>query len=92
MAGLQDLILSGNRAVSLSGWLKFFTALAAENRLVSLCLDYTALGDDGAMLLCVALAACRCLETLDLEGSGVTTRGAMVSDAPSTKTICAWCT
>ena len=56
----------------------FFTALAAENCLKTLCLDYTAIGDEGAMLLCIALAACRCLDTVDLEGTGITTHGALV--------------
>ena len=53
--------------------------MARECHLQTLCLDYNALSDYGAGCLAVALAACRKIEDVDLEATGITEVGAQVS-------------
>lgn len=56
----------------------FSMAIGANSMLKALYLDYNNLGDYGAGCLAVSLAANRKIETLDLEGTGLTEHSAKV--------------
>lgn len=73
---LLELTLTGNRNITQTGWAQFTMALAHGTHIKGLFLDYNLIGDFGAGMFAVALAAMKNLETLDLEGTGITNAGA----------------
>ena len=77
-AGLHELTLSANPAITSKGWTHFCIALSVCNVLHKLCLDYNNLGDYAVGCLTVALPNCKLLELLDLECTGMTEHGAKV--------------
>ena len=74
--GLVELTLSANHGVSHLGWTQLAIAIAANSQLRNLYIDYNNIGDYGAGVLSVALAASSSLEIVDLEGCGVSEKGA----------------
>uniref|UniRef100_A0AAV2JR06 Leucine-rich repeat-containing protein 73 n=1 Tax=Knipowitschia caucasica TaxID=637954 RepID=A0AAV2JR06_KNICA len=70
--GLQELSLSSNPAISSRSWTRLCVAVAHSSRLRVLRLDFNPLGDRVAGMLAVAVASSRTLQTLDLEGTGLT--------------------
>ncbi|EDO33124.1 predicted protein [Nematostella vectensis] len=77
-AGVQDLTLSANPAVTPYGWTQLAVAMAANPQIKCLYLDYNNIGDYGAGVFSVAMAANTGLERVDFEGTGITDKGAMV--------------
>uniref|UniRef100_A0A8C6SL24 Leucine rich repeat containing 73 n=1 Tax=Neogobius melanostomus TaxID=47308 RepID=A0A8C6SL24_9GOBI len=84
--GLKELTLSSNPAVSARGWTRLCVAVAHSSQLRVLRLDYNALGDRVAEMLAVAVASSRTLETLDLEGTGLTNTSAQNRISPEIQT------
>ncbi|KAJ0067300.1 hypothetical protein NL108_015804 [Boleophthalmus pectinirostris] len=76
--GLQELSLSSNPGVSARAWTRLCVALAHSAQLRVLRLDYNPLGDRIAEMLAVAVASSRTLETLDLEGTGLSNQTGQV--------------
>nr|XP_039269023.1 leucine-rich repeat-containing protein 73-like [Styela clava] len=77
-AGLSELTLSANTAITQAGWSLLFCAISASSRLKVLNIDYNNIGDYEAGLFAVSLASSRSLHTVDIEGCGITDKGAMV--------------
>jgi len=73
--GLVELTLSANQNISPQGWTHLAIAIAANSQLRCLYLDYNNIGDYGAGVLSVAMAASLTLERVDLEGCGISERG-----------------
>ncbi|XP_071962754.1 uncharacterized protein [Antedon mediterranea] len=76
--GLRELVLSANNAVTNVGWAHLATAIAVRSSLRHLGLDYNTLGDYGAGVFAVAAAACKTLQIIDLEGTGISEEGGLV--------------
>ncbi|KPP77321.1 leucine-rich repeat-containing protein 73-like [Scleropages formosus] len=77
-AGLRELTLSANPAITTKGWARLAIAVAHSSQLRVLNLDYNPLGDQIAGMLAVAVASSRTLEVLDLEGTGLTNQSAQI--------------
>lgn len=76
--GLKELTLSSNPRITSRGWTRLCVALAHSSQLRVLRLDYNPLGDRVAEMLAIAVASSRTLQTLDLEGTGLTNTSAQV--------------
>lgn len=74
--GLLELTLTGNQDISQAGWTQLAMAMANGCSLTSLFLDYTNIGDFGAGIFAVALAASKTMKIIDLEGCGISDTGA----------------
>ena len=74
--GLLELTLTGNREVTQVGWTQLAMSIANGCSLRSLFLDYNNIGDFGAGVFAVALAASKTLHVVDFEGCGITDAGA----------------
>lgn len=73
--GLFELTLSANQNVSPKGWTELAIAIASTSQLHCLYLDYNNIGDYGAGVFSVALAASSTLKKVDFEGCGIGERG-----------------
>ena len=74
--GLLELTLTGNQGITQAGWAQLAMAIANGCSLTSLFLDYTNIGDFGAGVFAVALAASKTIRIIDFEGCGLTDTGA----------------
>ena len=72
---LLELTLAGNPGITQAGWAQLAMAISNGCSLTSLFLDYSNIGDFGAGVFAVALAASKKLKIIDLEGSGITDTG-----------------
>ena len=75
-AGLLELTLTGNHGITQAGWTQLAMAISNGCSLTSLFLDYTNIGDFGAGIFAVALAASKSVKVIDFEGCGITDTGA----------------
>ena len=74
--GLVELTLTGNQGITQAGWTQLAMAIANGCSLTSLFLDYTNIGDFGAGVFAVALAASKTMKVIDFEGCGISDTGA----------------
>ena len=74
--GLLELTLTGNQDITQAGWAQLAMAIANGCSLTSLFLDYTNIGDFGAGIFAVALAASKTIKIIDFEGCGISDTGA----------------
>lgn len=72
---LRELTLTGNQGITQTGWTQLAMAIANSCSLTSLFLDYTNIGDYGAGVFSVALAASKTIQVVDFEGCGITDTG-----------------
>ncbi|PIO23868.1 hypothetical protein AB205_0171640 [Aquarana catesbeiana] len=77
-AGLRELTLSANPAITCTGWARLAVAVAHSSQVRTLNLDYNPLGDHIASMLAVCVASSRTLEILDLEGTGLSNLSAQI--------------
>lgn len=73
---LHTLTLTGNKNITQMGWSYLAIAIAASSRLHNLYLDYNKIGNYGAGVFAVAMAASTTLKKVDFEGCGITESGA----------------
>ncbi|XP_052233352.1 leucine-rich repeat-containing protein 73-like [Dreissena polymorpha] len=70
--GLRELILSHNTRITCDGWRRLAMSLASGSSLRTLHVDFNVIGDACAASLVTALPGATCLETLDMECTGIT--------------------
>ncbi|XP_052233356.1 uncharacterized protein LOC127846226 [Dreissena polymorpha] len=70
--GLRELILSHNTRITCHGWRRLAMSLASGSSLRTLHVDFNVIGDACAASLVTALPGATCLETLDMECTGIT--------------------
>ena len=75
---LHTLNLNGNRKITTAGWARLGQALAKNNSLRNLSLDFCPLGDNGLEALVKGLRSNKCLRSLELESTGLTERGGLI--------------
>ena len=80
IAGLQELVLSGNPRICPRAWEKFAVAISACSTLRSLYVDFNHIGETAGKMLVVSAAGHRSLSVLDMEACDLTESVGKVSN------------